>query len=307
MRLINVHTLKLESFIDEESAPKYAILSHTWGQNEVQYLELINYRPGEDEERLDWRKIHLTCDQAKIDGLKYAWVDTCCIDKASSAELSEAINSMFKWYQKSDVCYVFMPDVQPEDLSAETGFLSSFRASRWWTRGWTLQELLAPERLVLYDVHWDVIGEKPPLVNSSGSHPDLMADITSITNISSKVLTHDVPLSDIGIAVKMSWASTRTTTRKEDIAYCLLGIFDINMPLLYGEGAKAFRRLQEEIVRTSTDQSIFAWNGRECPDILAPTPANFAQSSTVVPRKRTGVDVEAYQLNHKGLSITLPV
>jgi len=170
----------------------------------------------------------------------------CCIDKTSSAELSEAINSMFRWYQKASVCYAYLADVLKDtdpDKDPE-----EFSRSRWFTRGWTLQELVAPKNVVFYSRSWKNIGTKERLCNT----------ISTITGIDiDTLLGEDVTF--VSVANKMSWASGRRTTRTEDMAYCLLGIFDVNMPLLYGEGKKAFLRLQEEILRSSYDHSLFAW------------------------------------------------
>lgn len=171
----------------------------------------------------------------------------CCIDKTSSAELSEAINSMFSWYQNAAVCYAYLSDVpKSTDVSAAE---SSFSKSRWFTRGWTLQELIAPCNLVFFSMDWHTLGTKI----------ELSSRISSITGIERKFLSGK-SLELASAAKIMSWAALRKTSRVEDIAYCLLGLFDINMPLIYGEGKKAFRRLQEEIMTSrSEDHSLFAW------------------------------------------------
>jgi hypothetical protein len=177
------------------------------------------------------------------------WIDSCCIDKTSSAELSEAINSMFRWYQNAQVCYAYLSDVPAiEDLDHYRKD-SEFRRSKWFTRGWTLQELLAPEIVVFYNHDWVEIGTKALM---SGV-------IRSITNIDRGFLMGESEIKPACVAQKMSWASRRKTTRLEDTAYCLMGLFDVNMPLLYGEGEKAFYRLQLEIIKNSSDESIFAW------------------------------------------------
>lgn len=168
---------------------------------------------------------------------------SCCVDQSSSADLSEAINSMYKWYQKSAICYAFLSDL-PSSLELQQ---EAFRQCRWWTRGWTLQELIAPSSVRFYDQNWRWYGNRS----------DLAVEIKSITGISPRA--YGRPLNDFSVAKRMSWASRRTTTRTEDIAYCLLGLFDINMPLIYGEGDKAFLRLQEEICKTIPDLTIFAW------------------------------------------------
>lgn len=200
------------------------------------------------------RKILKFCDAVQRKGLvggavRHVWVDTCCIDKTSSAELSEAINSMFLWYRQAVACFVFLEDVQVNHHLPPDNVGFDFEEARWFTRGWTLQELLAPAELYFYDKDWNRIGNKTGLA----------ARISKRTNIDQDIiLTGTWPHSCI--AQRMSWAAHRQTTRKEDMAYCLLGIFDINMPLLYGEGDKAFQRLQEEILRESSDHSILAWD-----------------------------------------------
>jgi hypothetical protein len=165
----------------------------------------------------------------------------CCIDKGSSAELSEAINSMFRWYERAVVCYVYLSDIHSTEAS-------DINTAKWFRRGWTLQELLAPATVRFYTASWNFIGTKL----------DLISTITSVTGIDADTL-RGADLDHISIAKKMSWAATRETTRVEDGAYCLLGIFDVNMPLLYGEAERAFQRLQEEILKVSNDQSLFAW------------------------------------------------
>lgn len=189
------------------------------------------------------RKIEMTCQIAAQSGIKYAWVDTCSIDKSSSAEVTEAINSMFQWYKRSKICYVIL-----EDLPASAS-IESLKNCRWLTRGWTLQELIAPYHIIFFDQDW----------NYRGSKADLAEQLSKITNIGTEILLHQCSLSTISVAQRMSWAALRETTRIEDIAYSLLGIFDVNMPLLYGEEGKAFRRLQEETIKSISDFSIFAW------------------------------------------------
>lgn len=174
-------------------------------------------------------------------------MDTSCIDKASSTELSEAINSMFAWYRDAAVCYAYLADVLTSGDPRRPG--SAFRYSRWFTHGWTLQELIAPRIVVFLSREWDVIGTKESLA-------DLIEDITGID---CDVLTHRKSHNDISVAARMSWAAQRITTRVEDHAYCLLGIFNIVMHPIYGEGEHAFIRLQEEILRRIPDDSIFAW------------------------------------------------
>lgn len=239
MRLINTTTLELEDFTLRE-IPQYAILSHTWGQDEVTFQDMN----GKDLPRYfkqGYVKIVETCRLASEHDLKYAWIDTCCIDKTSSAELTEAINSMFHYYGQSTVCIAHLAD-----LEAGTNNISS---CRWFTRGWTLQELLTPTIVEFYNQEWEYIGSKT----------DHMEAIAKATNIGYGVLKDPSRIREYPLATRLSWSSRRQTTRPEDIAYCLLGIFDVNMPLIYGEGEKAFERLVWEVVRQENDLTILAW------------------------------------------------
>ncbi|KAF8860085.1 HET-domain-containing protein [Acephala macrosclerotiorum] len=244
MRLLDARTRQLREFMGDENAPRYAILSHTWGEDEITFQGL-NQRNA--KRKAGYTKIEYSCVQALKDGLDWVWIDTCCIDKSSSAELSEAINSMFRWYQKAVICYVYLSDYSRDNIPAD-GPAEEFGQCRWFTRGWTLQELLAPKTIIFYSKTWVNLGTKHGLCSM----------LSNITGIESETLKSE-PLNRVSIARRMSWAAKRTTTRTEDLAYCLLGIFDVNMPLLYGEGEKAFFRLQEEIIKSSSDQSIFAW------------------------------------------------
>ncbi|KAH7092478.1 heterokaryon incompatibility protein-domain-containing protein [Paraphoma chrysanthemicola] len=239
MRLLDATTLLVHEFFNEAEIPPYAILSHTWEEEECTLQQTQSLGQFELSKRKGYKKIQLCCEQALRDGLNWAWVDTCCIDKTSTAELSEAINSMFRWYRNAVVCYAYLTDVEIVD---------QFGSSRWFTRGWTLQELVAPYALNFYNKHWKNLGSKL----------ELHQLLQQTTGIDTQVLTTG-ELDQVCVAQKMSWAATRQTTRTEDLAYSLLGIFSVNMPLLYGEGSKAFLRLQEEIMKTSEDQSLFAW------------------------------------------------
>ena len=199
-------------------------------------------------------KIREACRVAREKGYQYMWIDSCCIDKTSSSELSESINSMYQSYALADVCYTFLAGVPAkEDHRSKR---SLFRRSRWFTRGWTLQELIAPMDVVFFAEDWTVIGSKHSLA-------DL---VTEVANINYNALLRIEPLDEFSVAQRLSWAAERETTRVEDRAYSLLGIFDINMPTLYGEGGRAFRRLQEEIMQRTPDQSLFAWTDYGLPD-----------------------------------------
>lgn len=198
---------------------------------------------------------------------------TCSIDKTSSAELSEAINSMFLWYQKAGICYAYLSDIEWFQHSCDIyDCYQTLRLSRWFTRGWTLQELLAPAHVKFMSSDWRALGTKLQLCDT----------IVKITGVSGNALLGQA-LSDFNVAERMSWASRRQTTRLEDLAYCLLGIFDVNMPLLYGEGGKAFLRLQEHILERSEDYTIFTWqaatNTGDLP-LLASAPSDFKEAGT---------------------------
>ncbi|KAF4784843.1 HET domain-containing protein [Colletotrichum scovillei] len=260
MRLLNVFTLQLQEF-HGGGIPTYAILSHTWEEEEVTYQDLTF---GAYTSKKGFIKIRACCSQAINDGYDWVWVDTCCIDKTSSAELSEAINSMFHWYSGAVVCYVFLSDLPAQ---APCGLdTQSFLNCRWFTRGWTLQELLAPFVVEFYDQGWNEIGTKTSLGHF----------IHINTGIQRDILAGRLSLFSTSIVERMSWASSRNTSRVEDIAYSLLGIFDINMPLLYGEGKQAFSRLQQEILRKSEDLSLLLWRSTsEDFAVLAQTPAAF--------------------------------
>ncbi|TGO52552.1 hypothetical protein BCON_0139g00180 [Botryotinia convoluta] len=233
--------------------PEYAILSHTWGADtdELTFQDLVN---NTGQNKSGYRKLQFCGEQAKRDGLQYFWVDTCCIDKSSSAELQEAINSMFRWYQKATKCYVYLSDVSTNGLNqANSSWQSIFKKSRWFTRGWTLQELIAPGSVEFFCSDGMLLGDKRSLQQL----------IHEITGIETPAL-HGQNLSDFSIDERMSWAKNRETKREEDKAYCLLGIFDVHMPLIYGERLEsAFRRLTEEIgkrpkKRTLDDSPVFA-------------------------------------------------
>ncbi|ROW08517.1 hypothetical protein VMCG_03274 [Cytospora schulzeri] len=252
MRLLNAETLAFADFIDADTAPQYAILSHTWGKEEVTYSDMQTNRRL-SQSKLGFKKIKYCASQTIEDGLEYFWIDTCCIDKSSSAELSEAINSMFKWYQKAAICYAYLFDVleypKRYDSPRAIELLWRKKSLRWFTRGWTLQELIAPRRLVFFSSSWVNMGTRETFALS----------IFNRTGIPTDVLHDPTTLFAKSVAQRMSWASHRDTSRVEDLAYCLMGLFDVNMPMLYGESEKAFIRLQEEIIKMSDDMSIFAW------------------------------------------------
>lgn len=293
MRLLNTSTGVLHDF-PHTKLPDYAILSHTWGSPEDEVL-FVDLQQGTAKEKSGYQKLQRACDQAAADGLSWIWIDACCIDKNSSSELSESINSMYAWFAKAETCYAHLADVS----SAKDKRIGELASSRWFKRGWTLQELIASSSLVFFSVDWVQIGTKATL-------PD---ELSKITGIDVGVLTGTKSLDSVSVAKKMSWASHRETSREEDIAYSLMGIFNVNMPLLYGEGGKAFIRLQEEIMKNSDDQSLFAWKDVDAfpsssHGLLAKHPKSFADSSDIVPY-RDWESRAPYLMSNRGLRIDL--
>ncbi|KAH8887024.1 HET-domain-containing protein, partial [Thozetella sp. PMI_491] len=271
MRLLHVDNLNLVDF--GPSPPEYAILSHTWDEHELSYRDV---REAPDfsslEDRPGFSKVQNACTTAGSLGYTYLWVDTCCIDKTSSAEVDEAIRSMFQWYKSARECIVYLSDLEPDshDDGDPNDTLARWSASRWFTRGWTLQELVAPRVVQFYDKAWAYRGSK-----TSGF---LLPIVSAITRIDEDVLVDSTRMQQVSVARRMSWAAERQTTRVEDMAYSLLGIFDVAVDILYGEGRKAFIRLQEEILKQTTDSSIFAWEATDsarCRGIFAHSPSEF--------------------------------
>lgn len=249
----------LEKFQGED-VPPYAILSHTWGANdeEVTFEDLMR---GTGEHKTGYKKIMFCEQQAVTDGLQYFWVDTCCIDKTSSTELSEAINSMFRWYKHAAQCYVYLTDVSCGNAQfLQSTWETEFRKSRWFTRGWTLQELIAPASVTFFSREGERLGDKKSLERQ----------IHEITGIDVQAFQGIRHLSLYDINERMSWAESRQTTRPEDKAYSLLGIFDVFMPLIYGEGERAFLRLQETIAKSSKGRPL-----RSIPKLTRPV-SSFA-------------------------------
>ncbi|KAK5677671.1 hypothetical protein LTS10_009554 [Elasticomyces elasticus] len=260
MRLLNVDTFALQEFA-EGACPPYAILSHRWQADECKFgdiedLELAKHRKG-------FHKILGSCEFAKRDGLSF----------------------VFSWYSNSTVCYVYLYDVVsafPDNtaLAAPTSWVDALDTSDWFTRAWTLQDLLAPRRVSFFDVKWDFVGCLDGMIDG----------VAGITGIPRDVLNHTRPLGEV--------------TRVEDVAYSLVGILGVQMSLLYGEGSKAFQRLQEEVIKVSSDQTIFVWEEPagtvESRGLLAPSVRCFANGGRL--RRRNG---PAYQLSDKGLKIEI--
>ncbi|KAL8922177.1 MAG: hypothetical protein Q9172_003679 [Xanthocarpia lactea] len=299
MRLLHTERLEFDDFFDTQ-IPPYLILSHRWGEREVSYQQMYKKRAAEGP---GLSKILAFCALALKKRYTWVWIDTCCIDKKSSAELSEAINSMFKWYQSAEECFVYLSDLSLGEKEVRVrGFKAKFAASSWFTRGWTLQELLAPKRLTFYDTDWKEIGSK-----------DLLCDLISATTGIDKLFIAggSRPPLHVGwatVAARMSWVAMRKTSRSEDMAYCLLGLFDVNMPLLYGEGAeKAFLRLQTEIISKSDDETIFAWTANiPTSGMLATSPRFFGASGAIRKTPMYGYSELRYWMTNKGVALQIP-
>jgi hypothetical protein len=272
MRLLNTRSYELSRLFVPNEVPDYVILSHRWSDKsdeEVTFTDMKVDPIANPESGLrskeGFQKIRGACEQACRDGYSWIWIDNCCIDKSSSAELQETINSMWRYYAESNICYVHMADVNSTDPDCDR----MFARSQWFERCWTLQELIAPLRVEFYARNWAFLGTKF----------EKHKEIVNITSINKKVLLHTGRMDSFSTAEKMSWAAHREATREEDEAYSLLGLFDVNMPLLYGEGPrKAFVRLQEAVYKNTADQSIFLFS-RTCDTdwhpLLADSPTRF--------------------------------
>lgn len=295
MRLL--HTTELRLVADSDTAfradPRYAILSHRWMDDEISFEDLFRLDNPEDKS-LAMKKVKGACNRAREDGYTWIWIDSLCICKTNAVELGEAINSMFRWYRKADICYAYLSDVvlsndHPTDTSIFTRCRDAAekdgrlgKSSEWFSRGWTLQELLAPTKMQFFDRDWNLIGTRQQLAKI----------IAELTKIDARYLTGESNFRDACIAVKMSWAAERKTTKVEDRTYSLLGIFDIPMDVKYGEGSRAFVRLEKELLATYVDESLFAWttpsaglpSHRDCGTrlgkdewgLIAPSPECFA-------------------------------
>ena len=320
-RLINTRTYELKKNVPN---PEYAILSHRWVEPEVIFQQL---------ESTEWRTINLktqpmkkirdACKKARErrPPIEWLWVDTCCINKTDSVELASALNSMFEWYFRATVCYGYLYDVKwvasSRQISKSTDSERPGQESAWFERGWTLQELLAPRSMEFYDGDWNFMGTKTNLA-------DLLHERTGIAE---QYLTGASNFKAASVATKMSWMAGRTTTVVEDIAYSMLGLLNISMDIRYGEGVKAFMRLQTALMESSTDESLFAWttptnNELACYrglghapkfsftrwGLLAPSPDCFSKYSdlVVVPNRYVPRLAGGYRMTQQGIHFELP-
>lgn len=293
-RLLNTKTRAIEQF-GPGTLPRHALLSHTsWipsaGRAVLENLDLNRNENAVAE--LEHTIIDKACRQAISDGYTYIWVESLCVEKNNAAALSEALNSMFQRYQSAEICYAYLGDV----ASGENAFLpdSESAKSRWFEQGWSLPELIAPPNLVFFTRDWAKIGTKS--IRSR--------ELAEITGIDEDILNGTKSLNSVSVARKMSWASKRKTLNREDIAYCLMGLFDISMTIRYGEGDTAFIRLQEEIMKNSEDHSLFAWrnpvNSSTLSGLLATHPDRFVDSGHIYPYGNP-VALPPFVKSHKGL------
>ncbi|KAG8829132.1 hypothetical protein FRC17_007081 [Serendipita sp. 399] len=283
---------------------RYSILSHRWGDGEVVFhhfqtlhqqvvgmpnppgfkdklLMLRNYVPSASEAASESSLVKLA-HFLKVSAekqCKFAWMDTICINKESSTELDESIRSMFAWYRDSHICIVYL---------SETNSRSDLKQDPWFGRGWTLQELLAPRRFAFYSKNWKQITRSDCEKHSGeqarrkGIEERLWADIASITQIKVEDI-HNFKPGMYDIRKRMAWAARRQTMRIEDMAYCLLGIFNVNLSIAYGEKDGAFYRLQLEILQNCPDLSLFDWEGQASGhnSMFASSPACFRSNRAV--------------------------
>lgn len=312
IRLLNTSTYRLEEYHKISKSPNfqrvpYAILSHRWltdPDEEVVFEDMTTFEQMK-QTRAKCRsagKIMDACraarDQRKAGRcFEYIWIDTCCIDKKNAVELSESINSMYRWYKDADLCLVHLRDHDSTSRSSDA------MKDIWFTRGWTLQELVAPKVVRFFDCQWISIGDRRSLQDKISTRTGIDRDTLLGGNVAAKSIAH-----------RMSWFRDRTTFRPEDSAYCLIGFFGVNMPLLYGEGLeKAFRRLQEEIMKLSDDHSLFAWHIPDRSDeesrvfgLLAPSPNCFGLTGNYH-FKPNPSNVSPFTMTNKGLSIALNI
>ncbi|KAI0443657.1 HET-domain-containing protein [Xylaria telfairii] len=261
MRFVKTTTLKFNEVSDLE-------IHKLQGEDEIKYVDVISMNSNVKAKK-GFGKFAGACALAKRLGYELIWIDTCCINKSAAAELGEAINLMYRWYEISIVCIAYLQDVTS---------MPSFKESEWFKRGWTLQELIAPKVVKFYGRDWNFLGDKD----------GLSCEIISKTGVPADVLGKRKHPYSCSVAQRMSWAAKRTTGRLEDRAYSLMGLFDVNMPMIYGERDRAFLRLQEHIMSKLDEKQVYC-------GLLAPSPACFARSSDV-----------GFRINQFGLFISLP-
>ncbi|EXJ92796.1 hypothetical protein A1O3_01349 [Capronia epimyces CBS 606.96] len=332
-RLLHTKTYRLHFDDDPEykKDPRYAILSHRWLSKEITFDKIEHARlEDNDVESPVKLKVKGACAKAQEHKIQWLWIDSICINKANSVEDQKAITSMFTWYRRASVCYTYLSDVVVPATKAKAVYdvgrgpcpCPFWRAedpskpSEWFERGWCLQELLAPNQMEFYDRNWTKMGTRAELAEA----------IAAITRIKPEYLTGEEDFRKASIAAKMSWMAGRKTSVHEDMAYSMVGIFDItSMATGVSDGMKAFFRLQKEIINTSVlaDETIFAWKapasglphtshpaGDWAQDewgLLAPSPDCFRDCGDIIPdgeaRPRR---LDGYKVEREGLKFPFP-
>ncbi|KAK7920010.1 HET protein [Apiospora marii] len=310
MRFIDTTTYEFHELFDseiQELRNGYSILSHRWGSEEITYRDVLSM-DSTVRAKAGFSKLVGACALAKQLGYGLIWIDICCIDKANFTELSESINSMYKitvqkWYAESAICFAYLQDVAspaqdmafPVDDKTPSAHMEQ---SEWFQRGWTLQELIAPRNVCFYDANWALLGDKSSLSKA----------LTRKTGIPEDVLKNERPPQACSVAQRMSWAAARTTSRVEDQAYSLIGLFDVNMPMIYGEKERAFLRLQQQIISSSADETIFAWDlglrhdlKDACSGLIANSPACFAGCGDAISLGHS----KGFYIDQFGLNVTV--
>ncbi|SPO07602.1 uncharacterized protein DNG_10297 [Cephalotrichum gorgonifer] len=317
MKLLHTKTLGLETFYDSQTRPPYLALSlsYSWEPGHPRYQDLIGHgldgnpaaAAAATSESLSGSGpgptstlVRRACDVAEQLGFQYIWAECICVDASSTAEVSEAVNSAFRWLSDSAACLAYLPDLPS---SGDDPFDEAlWRSCEWWTRPWTLPELLAPSAVRFYDGDWNFRGEK--------TSAPLLSIISRVTHISEDILCNSSQIPQVSIAKRMSWAAHRRARRIEDTAYSLMGVFGVHMQAIYGEGHKAFLRLQEEIIKDTRDMSLLAWEAqaddeRPFRGLFASSPSEFARFTSCPPQWCRPLCFEGeIHASSRGLSIT---
>jgi hypothetical protein len=339
-----MHLLRTDSYelvYVSGKPPPYAILSHRWESQEITFKTLdpkalrnLDSSTVSKDFRASAEKIRGSCRVARQQGFDHVWIDTVCIDKSSSEELRVALSSMFKWYREAAICHAYLNDVtffqigeHYADMFCSNNESRKGQPSEWFERGWTLQELLAPRKLEFYDKSWNWIGTRDQLAPIVGKVAGISADYLRDPRDGG---TGKARFREASIATKMSWMAGRRTTAVEDIAYSMLGIFNVDLTPRYGEGVRAFTRLQAVILLNwgTFDESLFAW---ECPPdgllrcyrnwdtiptfkenvwgLLAPSPDCFSKSANIVviPHKVVQRLGDGFTRSNHGVAVTLGI
>jgi hypothetical protein len=233
---------------------RYVMLSHRWEAKEPLLHDIQDKVVYELEPVDGMRKLQSFCKVARDAGYRWAWSDTCCIDKSSNVELQESVNTMFVWYRHSALTMIYLSDVS---RSSKSGALAE---SAWNERGWTVQEFLAPNVVIFYQKDWSLyLDDRTPNHKES---VEIMQELAYATGIDLRALVNFQP-GMRGAREKLQWASRRVTTWQEDIAYSLFGIFGVHLPVIYGEKKQhALGRLLQEIIARSGDITALDWVGK---------------------------------------------